>query len=218
MYRFFFLPPLYLALIAFLFTLGHRTYLWVALVLAVFALGTNLFPYFFPHYLAAATSLFILASVAGLQRLVRLRIAAQPVGADAARILLLLCAAQFSVWYTLHLVERQEHLPELLRYETWDAINHTFPERRSLVARQLAHIPGRLLVFVHYGPHHVFQDEWVWNRANIDGARVVFARDLGAGDNQSLIRYYSGRTVLQLEPDLSPPRLSAYASALQGSR
>jgi len=74
LYRFFFLPPLYIALFAFLFSLKDKNLLWLALTLAVFALGTNLFPYLLDHYLAAVTCLFVLASVVGLQQLSRIRI------------------------------------------------------------------------------------------------------------------------------------------------
>jgi hypothetical protein len=96
----------------------------------------------------------------------------------------------------------------LLQYETWDSINHQNPERRIAVANALSAIPGRLLVFVHYEPRHIFQQEWVWNQADIDGSRIVFARDLGGPENEKLIRYYPGRRVLRLEPDQEPPRIT----------
>ena len=54
-YRFFFLPPLYLAAAAFFFSLNRKIYIWVASALAIFAFGTNLFPYLLVHYLAAVT-------------------------------------------------------------------------------------------------------------------------------------------------------------------
>jgi hypothetical protein len=70
-YRFFFLAPLYLALGAFLFALRERRFQWVALTLALFALGTNFFPAFQLHYVAAVSCLFVLVSVAGLERISR---------------------------------------------------------------------------------------------------------------------------------------------------
>src|ERR1035438_5015511 len=72
------------------------------------------------------------------------------------------------------------------------------------VKRELDQIPGKLLVFVRYYPQHIFQEEWVYNAADIDGARVVWARDLGADEDQKLLRYYPDRTPLLLEPDFRP--------------
>jgi hypothetical protein len=68
-------------------------------------------------------------------------------------------------------------------------------------------------VVVRYSPQHIFQDEWVYNRAAIDAAPVVWARDLGAAENEKLLHYYSERTALLLEPDARPPRLSLYQPA-----
>jgi hypothetical protein len=84
------------------------------------------------------------------------------------------------------------------------------PERRVFIGNQLARAPGKQLVFVRYWPRHIFQDEWVYNAADIDGARVVWARDLGAAENEKLRRYYPERTVWVLEPDARPPRLTPY--------
>ncbi len=203
-YRFFFLAPLYLALGAFLFALGERRFRWVALTLALFALGTNFFPAFQLHYVAACTCLFVLVSVVGLERIARR-------WPDAARLVVLLCAAQFVFWYGLHaFFDRAEWSVAVRRYETWDSINHGNPERRIFVNRQLDHVPGKLLVFVRYSPHHIFQDEWVYNRAALDEARVVWARDLGDTRNRQLLRYYADRTPLVLEPDAQPPSVVAY--------
>jgi hypothetical protein len=208
-YRFFFLPPLYLALFGYFFALRDRRLLWVAATLAIFALGTNLFPYFQTHYLAAVTCLFVLISVVGLQQLSRLHVRGVPAGAEIARLLIVLCLAEFGSWYALHLFESPRFYG-VLDYETWDAINHVNPQRRIEVNRQLAAMGGQLLVFVRYSPHHVYQNEWVWNRADIDGSRIVYARDLGPDEDEKLIRYYPNRKVLMLEPDAYVPLLSGY--------
>ncbi len=210
-YRFFFLPPLYLALFAFFFSWRDRRMWWVALTLAIFAAGTNLFPYLLDHYLAAVTCLYVLVSIVGLQQLCRLRINNTSVGHQIALVVIALCLAEFTGWYGLHLFESPISYP-ILRYETWDGINHDNPKGRIVVARELAGIPGQILVFVRYSPRHVYQNEWVWNEADIDHSRIVFARDLGDEKNERLIQYYPYRRVLLLDPDGDVPKISAYVN------
>ncbi len=202
-YRFFFLAPLYLALPAIFMVIREFRYLWVLLCLFIFALGINFFPAFQFHYLAAVTCLFILVSVTGLQQLSRLNI-------KVAQILFFLCVVQFLVWYSAHLFEDREWSLGMRQYETWQTINHQNPERRIAVNSELARMPGKLLVFVRYWPRHIFQDEWVYNGADIDAARVVWARDLGTAENEKLRRYYPDRSVWLLEPDARPPKLTRY--------
>ena len=208
-YRFFFLPPLYIALFAFFVALREAGMRWVVATLALFALGTNLFPYLLVHYLAAVTCLFVLVSLVGLQQLHRIRIRNIPVGVDIARLLIVLCLAEFTTWYGLHLFE-SPGLYQLMQYETWDSINHENPRRRIEVNRQLAAMKGQLLVFVRYSPHHIYQNEWVWNQADIDRSRIVFARDLGPDKDEQLIHYYPTRKVLLLDPDAPVPQVSSY--------
>jgi len=209
-YRFFFLlPPLYLALPFFLLAVREYRFVWVILCLFTFALGANFYPYFYPHYVAAITCLFVLTSVVGLERLSRLSIRERPVGNEAALLILFLCAAHFLFWYGAHVFDSREFSIALRQHETWDLINHDDPEGRIAINRQLAQVPGKQLVFVRYWPRHMFQ-EWVHNAADIDGARMVWARDLGVAENEKLRRYYPDRTVWLLEPDSRPPKLIRY--------
>ncbi|HVW83941.1 MAG TPA: hypothetical protein VHB50_04650 [Bryobacteraceae bacterium] len=207
-YRFYFYAPLYLALIAFIVTIRKDRWAWVALTCILFALGTNFFPAFQFHYLAGIVCLFILIGVRGLQQLTRLRR-----GREAARAVVFLCIAQFAFWYALHLPDTADFATETRRFDLWDSINHAGPTRRIGIDRELAGIPGKLLVFVRYWPQHVFQEEWVYNSADIDGQRIVWARDLGDAENQKLIAYYRDRKFLLLEPDARPPRLTPYEPA-----
>lgn len=203
-YRFFFIPPLYLALPFFLARLREWRFAWVALTLFLFALGVNFFPAFQTHYLAAATCLFVLMGVAGLEQMGRW----MPL---AARIVMSLCVAHFLFWYTLHIFDDRRFSTALRPYETWGGLNHENPERRIAVNRQLQRISGKLLVFVRYSPQHIFQEEWVYNEADIDAARIVWARDLGAEENEKLLEYYRDRSAWLLEPDAQTPRLQPYS-------
>lgn len=79
--------------------------------------------------------------------------------------------------------------------------------RRAEVMARLERLPGRHLVIVKYAETHEPADEWVYNAADIDAARVVWARDMGA-ENGRLPAYFRDRDVWIAEPDCSPPRLT----------
>jgi hypothetical protein len=81
---------------------------------------------------------------------------------------------------------------------------------RAQTAGELARIPGKQLVLVSYGLHHNVDWEWVWNEADIDGSKVVWARDMGNAGNQELLNYFKDRRIWLINGDASPPRLKTY--------
>ena len=209
-YRFFFLAPMYVAIPVFLVTIRTFRDLWLILTLAMFALGVNFEADFEIASLAVLAPLLVLSSIEGLQRLSRLQIGGRTVGREAARLIALLCGVHFLFWYGVHLFETHGTAAAMVRYETWDSINHDSPARRVVIRRQIARIPGRQIVFVHYSPAHNFQDEWVFNGADIGTARTIWARDLGGPENRKLLDYYPDRSAWMLDPDESLPELSPY--------
>ena len=74
----------------------------------------------------------------------------------------------------------------------------------------LEHQPGKQLVIVRYWGNHNPFDEWVYNAADIDHSRVIWARDGDPAGNEELIRYYKDRRVWLSEPDATPARISLY--------
>jgi hypothetical protein len=196
-YGFFFPPPLYLILPAFLLSLRERRYLLVAAALAVLWLGDGFYPYFYPHYVAVATCLFVLVSVESLRQLTRLRI-----GGELATLLLTLCLAYFAFWYGAYAIG-----VAVSEQDTWNAVNSGDPESRIDINEALQRQPGRQLIFVHFSPRHGAQ-EWIHNGADIDHSRVIWAIDLGDTENAALRHYYPDRRVWLLEPDARPPKLS----------
>jgi hypothetical protein len=181
-YRFFFLPALYVTLPFFVVALRDRHNVWILATLTIFALGVNFYPFFEAHYLGALTCLFVLVAIRGLQNL----------WPGAAPLIVFLCFAHFAFFYAASFFAE------------------TKLDRRVVMNQELAQKPGAQLVFVRYWPQHHFQDEWVYNAADIDRARVVWARDLGASEDRKLLQYFPNRTAWLLEPDAMPPRLSAY--------
>jgi hypothetical protein len=78
---------------------------------------------------------------------------------------------------------------------------------RAAIIRRLDQMPGKHLVIVRYTPHHDVDWEWVYNDADIDGAKIVWARDMTEPDNEALIQYFSDRHLWLLngdDPHLEP--------------
>jgi hypothetical protein len=214
-YRFFFLAPLCLALPFFVPLLRRFRYAWIALTVLVYALGTNFYCYFFPHYIASAACLLLLAALLGLRRLAGWRVGAEHAGAVAARAILLLCGAHFLFWYGLHATGNAPLVRSLATFETADAINSGDPQGRLAIDARLEEEPGSHLVFVRYSATHGYH-EWIHNDADIDSARIVWALELTPAENEKLRRYYPDRKVWLLEPDAEPPRLVRYPATANG--
>ena len=57
---------------------------------------------------------------------------------------------------------------------------------------------------------HDVDHEWVYNAADIDAAKIVWARDMGAAQNQELLNYFHNRHIWLLNGDQPSPRLEPY--------
>jgi hypothetical protein len=73
--------------------------------------------------------------------------------------------------------------------------------QRADILEWLEQQPGQHLVIVRYAPRHSVHNEWVYNPSDLDGAKVIWARDMDSDHNQELIRYFPNRTVWLVEPD-----------------
>lgn len=208
-YRFFFLAPLYLVVPAFLFALKQYRYLWVVMALALFWLGDAFYPYFYPHYIAAASCLFLLISVKSLEILTCLRFRDFAAGKEAAALVVILCLAHFVFLYGVQLAGNQNLLLATSAEESWDSVNYGDSEGRIAIDKQLEKADGRQLVFVRYFAQHGAH-EWIQNAADIDKSKVIRAIDLGPDEDEILRRYYPDRHAWLLEPDAHPPKLVAY--------
>lgn len=74
------------------------------------------------------------------------------------------------------------------------------PFRRP-IEQQLDAMPGEHLVLVRYGDCHDAGEEYVYNDADIDHARIVWARDVPGQSVAPLLNYFRNRDVWVFEPD-----------------
>src|ERR1700683_1647688 len=76
---------------------------------------------------------------------------------------------------------------------------------RETVVEQLDSQPGGQLALVRYTPQHNVHDEWVYNGADIDHSKIVWAREIPGLDLQPLLQYFHDRQVWIVEPDVTTP-------------
>ena len=81
---------------------------------------------------------------------------------------------------------------------------------RARLAARLANSGSRHLVIVRYGRTHNLAEEWVYNAADIDAARVVWAQEMDPAANARLLSYFKDRQTWLLEPDAKVVRLVPY--------
>jgi hypothetical protein len=158
---------------------------------------------FFLHYAAPLTATTCALSVQGMRHLRKWRYAGRAVGIGLTRAIVLVTLAIIPV----HIVK--------LMAEARHGISWTDPkmlERKRLTA-QLEATPGEQLVIVSYVPTHDPHQEWVYNGADIDHSKIVWARELPGVDLKPLFEYFRGRTVWLLEPDHLPIQLNPYPEA-----
>ncbi len=158
--------------------------------------GLGLFAvvYFEAHYAAPMAAAFFILLVQAMRHLRRWEVRGRPVGIFLTRLVVVLAIARVGMLA----VGAYRH-----PLQDWSIY-------RARIVRQLEATPGKQLVIVRYAPDHNVHDEWVYNGADIDGGKVVWARDVPGRDLKPLLEYFRERRVWVLEADASPARLEEY--------
>jgi len=197
--------------------MDHRVRLLVICTLVLTA-GMLCEIFLFPHYLAPFTSVFYALGLQAMRHLRVWKVEGQPVGYGLVRLLVTVCVV-LAVLRTfdgpLHI--RGASLPGTDWRAEWYGPGQFGAERAQMKAR-LEKMPRGQLAIVKYSMTHDPLDEWVYNAADIDHAKVIWARDMGEAGNRELIDYYKDRTVWLVEPDTEPATVSPYMDRKPGSR
>jgi len=82
---------------------------------------------------------------------------------------------------------------------------------RAAIQKALEQTDGKHLVIVRYEEDHNIHDEWVFNGAEIDGAKVLWARELSAEQNAKLFAYFNDRHIWLVNPDINNSDLLPYS-------
>jgi hypothetical protein len=182
----------------------------LVIVGGVTILAMELDAFFYAHYAAPVVGLLFAMVVQGIRHLRVWRRRSGGAGLFLARALPAICAIMIGV----RLVAQPLGIVFPPAWPmTW---YHTPPGNvdRARVLSRLGAMDGKQLAIVLYGPdHNAVMNEWVYNQADIDAAKVVWARKMDAAADRELLEYFHDRRPWLVEADETPPKVSPYPVA-----
>jgi hypothetical protein len=131
-----------------------------------------------PHYAAPATAACYIVSVIVLRRLFHV----WPVATQWLVAFILLNA----VW--------QYKDPA----SQWLYDKRDFLAARKSVLQKLEQAPGKKVVLVQYAPGSDVNQEWIYNRADMDRSETIWAHEMGPEKDRELLNYYPDRQFWRL--------------------
>jgi hypothetical protein len=172
--------------------------MWLPLiVLATVLIGVFVVVWSAAHYAAPITCVLFLLIVQAVRHLRTMRWRGRPVGIALSRALMLCLVIDTSI-----LVARGICDPLFWPCEG--------DPSRATIEKTLEHTPGKHLIMVRYTDDHNIHDDWVFNGAEIDGAKVLWARELDAEQNAKLLDYFKDRKIWLVTPDTDNTYLEPY--------
>jgi hypothetical protein len=141
-----------------------------------------------PHYAAPLTCVLALLVVQTMRHLNTVEIKGRRLGSMVVRIVVVILLVQTADRALNHQCDQLERSCRGIT-------------ERAAIADQLRNTPGKHLVVVRYTKFHNPHNEWVYNGAEIDSAKILWARDIGALQNEKLFTYFKDRQIWLVEPD-----------------
>src|SRR5262245_24267232 len=185
-WEFYFGPLFSLPLLALIWARTTRQAWLLITVTLIGVLGTMLYFYYIPHYSApyAVNAIFII--ILGMRALADWQWRDRPLGACV--VVAVLTAAVVPT------------LASVGRFLVDGGLQPRAADRRYVEA-QLERKSGRQLVFVHYVAQRHPTGKFLYNSAEIDSSRIVWAREWMPESNEALMQYFSDRFVWSIDAD-----------------
>ena len=159
-----------------------------------------------PHYISPATVMIVAVVVECCRYL----------NASRLRGVVALLPAGMALVLVLRVVTQTAHLPytQKLNYQSWCCRVQGDLTKARFTKEMLA-MPGDHLVFVKTKTDELNLFQWIYNLADIDHQRIIWARDLGEERNAQLLHYYAeqhlAKTVWLVDPNVTPASYGPYS-------
>jgi hypothetical protein len=188
--------------------LGDRRIRFLAIAAAVFALGLAVETWLIPHYIAPFTAALYAILLQSMRHLRVWRPGGRASGLFLTRAIPVLCVVLAGL--RLYAQPLRITLPERPT-QSWYG-NELKGQARARTLKLLESYAGPQLAIVRYSGTHDVLDDWVYNAADIDKSKVVWAREADMASNRELIRYFKSRKAWLVEPDFDPPKITPYTA------
>jgi hypothetical protein len=185
---------------------------FLILCLPVLIAGQLIEVFLLPHYLAAYTAAFYAIGLQAMRHLRLWKPGGQAVGLTLQRSVVTICVLMAALRVVAEPLHFALPLWPTTEAAEWFGFSSFSGIERAKTEAALKQMPGKQLAIVRYAPNHNPQVEWVYNAADLDNAKIVWAWDMDNAANQSLIDHYKDRTVWLVEPDATPAKVTPYAS------
>ena len=193
----YFWPGLLLALPALPFAVRDSRMRLPLIAVGIGVVGVFVVIWSAAHYAAPITCAIYALIVQAIRHLRTIRISARPIGLALSRALVLALVLDTGIH-----VARGVCDPLLWPCEG--------DPSRTAIAEKLNRTPGKHLIVVRYTEDHNIHDDWVYNGAEIDNAKVLWAREIGAEQNAKLFAYFKDRKIWLVTPDTDNTYLEPY--------
>ena len=199
-------PPLVMAW----YVIRDRRIRFLVWCMPFWVVGMAIGVYLIPHYLAPFTAAFYALGLQAVRHLRAWKLGGAPAGRSLVNAMVVICL----VMAGLRAAATPLHINPALKpinpwICTWVGPGNFGTERAGIKA-QLERMPGNHLVLVRYGADHESIFEWVYNDADIDKSRIIWAQEMDPADNADLMRHYPDRDVWLVQPDAPQGKLQPY--------
>ena len=193
----YFWPGWLLALPALPFVLRDRKMRlpWIIAVIGV--AGVFIVIWSNAHYAAPITCVLYLLVAQTIRHLRTIRIGTRPIGLALSRAIVLSLFVGTGINVVRHVCD-----PLFWTCEG--------DPSRTAIANKLEQTPGKHLIIVRYAEDHNIHDEWVYNGAEIDDAKVLWAREINPDQDAKLRTHFKDRKVWLVTPDTDNTYLEPY--------
>jgi hypothetical protein len=175
-------------------TLRNRWMQFALLTCALLAFALVLTTFASPHYAAPIACLIFVLVVHGMRQLRLWCWRGRPLGRFVFGAVPAVCLALLALSF----------------FGMRDVDPQAAHVQRARIAAQLESQGDSHLIVVRDG-RNLGYDSWVYNQADIDGSKVVWAREIDEEHNRRLVAYFKDRQIWLLNSDRNPASLVPYA-------